>query len=69
VVGADHPALQSGWYATEYGPDGDFWRWTAGDAMLPIKVSGPCIVEITLGAPNTYIDDIMPPELPARLAA
>ena len=57
VAGADHPALTDGWYAPEYTEDGAPWRWTTGDAVLPIVSEGPCLVEITLGSDLTYLDD------------
>ncbi len=62
VMSADHPALQSGWYAAEQAEDGALWRWTAGDAVLPIQANGPCTLEIALSATTTYIES-------ARLAA
>jgi hypothetical protein len=30
------------------------WRWTGGDAALPIVSDGPCLLEITLSAVMTY---------------
>jgi hypothetical protein len=55
VVGADHPALIDGWHAAEHTATGAPWRWTAGDAGLPIVSDGPCLLEITLNACMTYI--------------
>ena len=55
VVGADHPALTDGWHAAEYSADGATWRWTRGDADLPIVSNGPCLLEIALGGDMTYI--------------
>ena len=46
---ADHPALTDGWHAAEYAADGAPWRWSDGDAVLPIVSDGPCLLEITLG--------------------
>jgi len=63
VLNADHPALQSGWHAAEHAPDGAFWRWTEGDAVLPIQADGPCAVEIALSETTTYIESA------SRLAA
>jgi hypothetical protein len=58
VIGADHPALQKGWHAAERAADGAVWRWSAGDAELPIQSSGPCALEIALGATLLYADRI-----------
>jgi hypothetical protein len=57
VLGADHPALTDGWHAAEYSGDGAAWRWTSGDAMLPILSDGPCLLEIGLSAVMTYADE------------
>jgi antigen 43 len=57
VASADHPALIDGWHAAEFSGDGAPWRWTAGDAVLPIVSDGPCLVEITLATGLTYLDD------------
>jgi hypothetical protein len=56
VLNADHPALRDGWHAPEYLADGTFWRWSAGDAVLPFVTSGPCTVEIALSETTTYIE-------------
>jgi len=55
VLGADHPALRDGWHAAEHAADGALWRWSAGNAALPVKTSGPCMVEIALSETATYI--------------
>jgi hypothetical protein len=57
VVDADHPSLTDGWHAPERSRDDAPWRWTAGDAALPIAAEGPCALEITLGTGMIYIDD------------
>lgn len=57
VVDADHPALRDGWHAAEYTATGAPWRWTGGDAALPIVSDGPCLLEITLSATMTYADE------------
>jgi antigen 43 len=62
VLGADHPALRDGWHAPEHGADGAVWRWSAGNASLPIQAEGPCMVEITVSETATYIEN-------SRLAA
>ncbi|HMH17780.1 MAG TPA: chorismate synthase [Burkholderiales bacterium] len=59
VLGADHPALTDGWHAAEHAADGAPWRWTGGDAVLPIISDGPCLLEITLSAAATYLDDFL----------
>jgi hypothetical protein len=56
VMSADHPALRVGWHEAEHGPDGAPWRWTAGDAELPIEASGPYTMEIVLSIVATYIE-------------
>jgi hypothetical protein len=63
VLGADHPALTDGWHAVEHSPDGVPWRWSEGDAALPIVSDGPCVLEIDLSETTTYLDG------PLRLAA
>jgi antigen 43 len=62
VMGADHPALTGGWHAPERSADGLMWRWSNGDAMLPVLSDGPCSVEIALSETSTYIES-------SRLAA
>ena len=57
VLGADHPALRDGWHAAEHGADGALWRWSTGNAALPLKVETPCMVEIALSDTTTYIAD------------
>jgi len=63
VLGADHPALTDGWHAVEHTPDGAPWRWSEGDAALPIVSDGPCVIEIDLSETTTYLDE------PLHLAA
>jgi hypothetical protein len=58
VLPADHPALTAGWHAPEYSDDGAVWRWTDGDATLPIAADGPCAVEIAVSGTTTYRQDI-----------
>jgi hypothetical protein len=55
VMNADHPSLRDGWHAPEYMADGTFWRWSAGDAVLPFVTTGPCTVEIAVSGTTTYI--------------
>jgi len=54
VLDADHPALMQGWHAAEHTPDAAPWRWTDGDADLPIEAVGPCLVEIDLCGVMAY---------------
>jgi len=54
-LGADHPALTNGWHAVEHSPDGVPWRWSEGDAVLPIVSDGPCVIEINLSETTTYL--------------
>jgi antigen 43 len=57
VIGADHPGLRDGWHAAERGADGALWRWSAGNAALPVRVAMPCMLEIALSDTATYIAD------------
>ena len=58
VLGADHPALRDGWHAAERGADGALWRWSTGNAALPLNsLETPFMVEITLSDTATYIAD------------
>ncbi len=57
VLGADHPALTDGWHRAEYSPEGAPWRWTDGDAALPIVSNGPCLLEIALSGATTYTEN------------
>ncbi|MSP03159.1 MAG: Hint domain-containing protein [Acetobacteraceae bacterium] len=56
VMPADHPALTDGWHAPETAPDGAVWRWSGGDAALPIASDGPCVVEIVVSETTTYLE-------------
>jgi hypothetical protein len=53
VLPADHPALTDGWHAAERQLDGGTWRWSDGDALLPIVADGPCLMTIDLSEPAT----------------
>jgi Hint domain len=53
---ADHPSLVDGWWAAERdGPKS--WRWTDGNAELPVP-RDVAIVEIHLAGANTYLRDV-----------
>jgi Hint domain len=56
VCDADHPALTDGWHAVEHATDGSAWRWSGGDASLPIVSDGPCVLEVTLSETTTYLE-------------
>jgi len=52
---ADHPALAQGWHAAERA-NGTIWRWTNGDALLPIaSVHGALMLEIQISDTHTYL--------------
>lgn len=57
VLGADHPALTDGWHGAEQADDGACWRWSGGDASLPIVSDGPCVLEVMLSETTTYLDN------------
>jgi hypothetical protein len=57
VIGADHRALKDGWHVPECSADGAMWRWTDGNAALPITLDGPYAVEVVLSETPTYIQD------------
>jgi len=57
AIGADHPALTDGWHGPEYSSGGACWRWTNGDAALPIVSDGPCVIEISLSTDLMYFVD------------
>ena len=45
----DHPGLTQGWHKVEH-DDATMWRWTNGDAVLPIgPTQAPTLVEIQVG--------------------
>ena len=47
ILPIDHPGLMSGWYPPET-EGGTAWRWTNGDAELPIGRRPACLLELTL---------------------
>jgi hypothetical protein len=64
---ADHPALAQGWHGMEQA-NGAMWRWTTGQAALPVgAVDGPVVVEVTVAATTTYLIEEAPAD--GRLAA
>ncbi len=55
VIPADHPGLTQGWHTAEAG-NGDLWRWTAGNATIPMQGNAsPAMLDIDIGAMGTYI--------------
>ena len=45
----DHPGLTQGWHKVEH-DDATMWRWTNGDAVLPIgPTQAPTLVEVQVG--------------------
>jgi hypothetical protein len=65
----DHPALSRGWHEAER-DGGAPWRWTNGDAVLPLPpLSGPTTLEIHLGSAMTYVIAAEPEnEVPREVA-
>jgi hypothetical protein len=61
-IPVDHPTLSRGGHEAER-DGGALWRWTNGDAVLPLpQFSGPTILEIHLGSAMTYIVIAAEPE-------
>lgn len=55
VIAADHPSLTQGWHAAETLGKAT-WRWTNGDASLPLAAStSVSVVEVQLADTATYI--------------
>ncbi|MDR3535281.1 MAG: Hint domain-containing protein, partial [Acetobacteraceae bacterium] len=54
-VAIDHPTLRQGWHTVE--TEGRaMWRWTSGNAVLPIEVrNGPVTVEVHVRQTGTYV--------------
>jgi len=47
------PALTDGWWARE--ADGaSLWRWTNGDALLPVRLTEPAILEVVTSGGAIY---------------
>jgi hypothetical protein len=52
-VKLDHPALTQGWHAAER--EGALsWRWTSGDAGLPLRCAEGGVLELRIHATGTY---------------
>ena len=52
TIAMDDPRLTDGWWAAE-SDSAAIWRWTAGDAVLPIK-SGQAVIEVLIGDTQSY---------------
>ena len=48
----DHPSLTDGWWTPEH-DDAAMWRWTDGDALLPVPPA-VSMLEITVSGQDTY---------------
>jgi len=49
----DHPRLSEGWWAAEH-DHATHWRWTDGDAVIPLPDVGPAVLDITLASSLEY---------------
>ena len=49
----DHPLLEQGWWDVER-EQRSVWRWTDGDAVLPLPVAGGGVLEVTVGLLAEY---------------
>ena len=49
----DHPRLSLGWWGVER-DRATLWRWTDGDAVVPLSGTGPGVLEITLACAQNY---------------
>jgi hypothetical protein len=64
-VPLDHPGLTDGWWDVER--DGPvMWRWTDGDARLPIEKPAT-LLTIIVGATTTYVAEPAEPWVPGRV--
>jgi hypothetical protein len=64
-IALDDPRLASGWWPLER-TSADLWRWTNGDAALPV-LDRPVVIEVTLAATGRY--PLVTPDWIARQAA
>ena len=56
-IALDDPRLAEGWWSPE--SDGtQSWRWTNGNALLPLVSSTPVLLEITLGETPSYMMEV-----------
>jgi hypothetical protein len=62
----DHPTLSEGWFGVE-GRGSTIWRWTNGNASLPITTNeDPLILEVQVALAHAYV---LEPVSPARRTA
>ncbi|MFO1025016.1 MAG: Hint domain-containing protein [Acetobacteraceae bacterium] len=54
AVALDHPHLVEGWWAPE-GDRREAWRWTDGDAVLPLGRGGTRLLDIEAGSLGAYV--------------
>ena len=55
VIAADDPALIDGWHAADRDGRGAIWRWTDGDAAIPLAAADvPLVVTIAICGVMTY---------------
>lgn len=52
-VPLDHPALRDGWWSLERDAE-SAWRWTDGNAALPLCGGGAGVLEVRIGPPLAY---------------
>ncbi len=52
-IPVDHPQLSEGWWSVERDRDW-LWRWTDGNAVIPLSAVGPAVLEIALGGSLDY---------------
>ena len=55
VIGADHSGLRDGWHDAERSPEDGVWRWTNGDAALPIPERASHQITIMLSETTLYV--------------
>ena len=61
VIAMDDPRLTNGWWAAE-ADAATIWRWTAGEAALPLN-AGPAVIEVLVGETQSYPVDTAAPGL------
>ena len=64
----DHPHLQHGWHPPER-QGAALWRWTEGDAELPLLLDTPAILELRVGGMSYALDAAAQPDRRRSLAA
>jgi hypothetical protein len=64
----DHPGLSRGWHEAER-DGGSLWRWTNGDAVLPLSGFTAAVLEIQLAGAMTYVVEAVSVDGTGRVAA